>query len=74
MVLVIDGVMQDEHPADSRTLFLNHPSFKETNNQFLNMPTKVIGPAYLLYVQQREMAVTVSYDSEYLPGVPTYHF
>ena len=65
MVLVIDGVMQDEYPPDSRTLFINHPSFKETNNQFLSIPTKVIGPAYLLYVEQREMAVTASYDSEY---------
>ncbi len=67
MVLVIDGVIQEEHPPDSRTLFLNHPSFKDTSNQFLSIQPKVIGPACLLYVQQREMAVTISYDSKYPP-------
>lgn len=64
MVLVIDGVVQEEHPQDTRSLFLNHPSFKDYNNQFLSIPTKVIGPNYLLYVLQREMAVTMSYDSK----------
>lgn len=64
MVLVIDNVIQEEHPPDSRTLFINHPSFKDINNQFLSIQPKVIGPACLLYVQQREMAVTMSYDSK----------
>lgn len=62
MVLVIEGLIQEEHPPDSRTLFLKYPSFKEINNQFLSIQPKVIGPACLLYVQQREMAVTMSYD------------
>lgn len=65
MVLVIDGVIQEEHPPDSRTLFSNHPSMKDSNNQFLSIQPKTIGPAWLLFVQQREMAVTMSYDSKY---------
>lgn len=66
MVLVIDGLIQEEHPPDSRTMFLRYPSFKEINNQFLSIQPKVIGSTCLLYVQQREMAVTMSYDSKYL--------
>lgn len=64
MVLVIDRVIPEEHPPDSHTLFLKYPSLKDTNQQFLAIQPKIIGGACLLYVQQREMAVTMSYDSK----------
>lgn len=62
MVLVINGVVQEEPPPDSRSLFHAHPIFRESAAQLLAIPTKVIGPVGLLYVGQREMAVTVPHD------------
>lgn len=62
MVLVINGVVQEEPPPDSRSLFHAHPIFRESAAQLLGIPTKVIGPVGLLYVGQREMAVTVPHD------------
>lgn len=64
MVLMIQGVVQDEPPPDTRTLYLNHPVLRDSASQLLTIPTKVIGPIGLLYVCQREMAVTVPHDSE----------
>lgn len=66
MVLVINGVVQEEPPPDSRSLFHAHPIFRESAAQLLGIPTKVIGPVGLLYVGQREMAVTVPHDSKYI--------
>jgi protein N-terminal asparagine amidohydrolase len=63
MVLVLSGVLQEEAPPDTRTLFHNHPVYKDSAAQLLAIPTKVMGPVGLLYVKQRELAVTVPHDS-----------
>ncbi|XP_063244679.1 protein N-terminal asparagine amidohydrolase isoform X2 [Bacillus rossius redtenbacheri] len=62
MVLVLSGVPQEEPPPDTRTLFHNHPLYKDTASQLLSIPTKMVGPVGLLYVQQRELAATVPQD------------
>lgn len=64
MVLVLNGVLQEECPADTRSLFAAHPVYRDTAAQLLGTPSKVVGPVGLLYVQQREMAATVPHDSE----------
>lgn len=65
MVLLVRGVVQDEPPPDTRTLYLNHPVLRDSASQLLTISTKVVGPIGLLYVCQREMAVTVPHDSTY---------
>ncbi|KAE9540037.1 hypothetical protein AGLY_005289 [Aphis glycines] len=62
MVLLVRGVVQDEPPPDTRTLYLNHPVLRDSASQLLTISTKVVGPIGLLYVCQREMAVTVPHD------------
>lgn len=64
MVLVLNGVLQEECPPDTRTLYHTHPVYRETAAQLLAIPNKVIGPIGLLYVLQREMAATVPHDSK----------
>lgn len=62
MVLVINGIIQEDPPPDSGTLFLNHPSLIQSAEQLLSIPQKVVCPSGLLYVRQREMAVTTPFD------------
>lgn len=62
MVLVLSGVLQEEPPHDTRSLFQNHPVYKEAASQLINVPNKVVGPVGLLYVHQRELAVTLPHD------------
>lgn len=62
MVLVLNGVLQEECPPDSRSLYHVHPVYRDTASQLLAIPTKVIGPVGLLYVQQRELAATLPND------------
>lgn len=64
MVLVVNGVLQEEVPADSRSLYAAHPVYRETAAQLHSMPAKLVGPVGLLYVQQREMAATLPHDSK----------
>ena len=64
MVLVLNGVLQEDSPPDSRTLFHNHPMYRDSALQLVSIPTKVIGPVGLLYIQQRELAVTAPHDSK----------
>lgn len=64
MVLVLNGVLQDECPSDTRSLFAAHPVYRDTAAQLLAVPSKVVGPAGLLYVQQREVAATAPHDSK----------
>lgn len=66
MVLVLNGVLQEECPPDTRTLYHSHPVYRETAAQLLAIPNKVIGPVGLLYVLQREMAATVPHDSKFM--------
>lgn len=66
MVLVVGGVvLQEEIPADSRSLYAAHPVYRESAAQLHSMPAKLVGPVGLLYVQQREMAATLPQDSKY---------
>lgn len=63
MVLVLNGVLQDECiPLDTHSLFMQHPIYRETANNLLSIPSKTIGPVNLLYVGQREMAAVAPHD------------
>lgn len=62
MVLVMNGVLQDECPLDTCSLFLQHPEYREYANHLLLIPTKTVGPVGLLYVNQREMAAVTPHD------------
>lgn len=57
-------VLQEEIPADSRSLYAAHPVYRESAAQLHSMPAKLVGPVGLLYVQQREMAATLPHDSK----------
>lgn len=65
MVLVLNGVLQEESPRETRSLYHQHPVYRDTAAQLLAIPTKVIGPVGLLYVQQREFAATIPHDSKF---------
>lgn len=62
MVLLVGGVPVEEVPADSHSLISSSPFLRDAAAQLLAIPTKVIGPMGLLYVGQREMAVTIPHD------------
>ncbi|CAG0884174.1 unnamed protein product [Darwinula stevensoni] len=63
MPLVVGGVVLENPLArETRSLIHAHPVFKETASSLCAMPTKVVGPVGLLYVNQREMAATVPHD------------
>ena len=66
MVLVINGVRQNDVPPNSRALYAAHPFYRESAAQLTMSATKLVGPAGLLYIQQREMGATVPQDSEFL--------
>lgn len=42
MVLVFNGVMQDDCPMDTSTLFMQHPVYRDYANQLLSIPTKTV--------------------------------
>uniref|UniRef100_A0A1L8E2M8 Putative asparagine amidohydrolase n=1 Tax=Nyssomyia neivai TaxID=330878 RepID=A0A1L8E2M8_9DIPT len=62
MVLVLNGVLQDDCPLNTTSLFLQHPVYRDHANQLLSIPTKTVGPVGLLYVRQREMAAVAPHD------------
>uniref|UniRef100_U5ESL8 Putative asparagine amidohydrolase n=1 Tax=Corethrella appendiculata TaxID=1370023 RepID=U5ESL8_9DIPT len=62
MVLVLNGVLQDNCPLDTHTLFLQHPVYRDTATQLLSIPTKTVGAVGLLYVGQRELAAVAPHD------------
>lgn len=62
MVLVLNGVLQDECPIDTTSLFMQHPVYRDYAQQLLSIPTKSVGPVGLLYVGQREMAAAAPHD------------
>lgn len=61
MPLVINDQLLDHNPEDTRAFFERFPHFKEINGSLLSQK-KVFGPQGLLYVHQREFAVTVPTD------------
>lgn len=62
MVLCVNRTPLGEVPPDMATLFHMHPGYRDSASHFISIPTKVIGPAGLLYVIERELAVTVPQD------------
>lgn len=42
MVLVLNGVLQEECPLDTGSLFMQHPVYRDTANQLLSIPTKAV--------------------------------
>ncbi len=42
MVLVLNGVLQDECPMDTSALFMLHPVYRDYANQLLEIPTKTV--------------------------------
>ncbi|XP_045464482.1 protein N-terminal asparagine amidohydrolase isoform X1 [Harmonia axyridis] len=62
MVLVFNGVLQEECPPNTSSLYNTHPVYRDRAAQLLAVPNKVIGPVGLLYVAQREYAATVPLD------------
>lgn len=64
MVLVLGGVILDEAPIDSRNVFHAAPHLKEAAAHVASMPPKVVSPIGLLYLHQREFAVTLPHDSK----------
>lgn len=64
MVLFINRTPLEEAPPDMTTLFHMHPGYRDSAALLISVPTKVVGPAGLLYVIERELAVTVPHDSK----------
>lgn len=66
MVLVVGGVVLDEAPVDSRSLFHAAPHLKEAAAHVASLPPKTVSSpaAGLLYLHQREFAVTLPHDSK----------
>lgn len=64
MVLVLGGVVLDEASIDSRNLFHAAPHLKEAAAHVASLPPKVVSPIGLLYLHQREFAVTLPQDSK----------
>ncbi|XP_017839964.1 protein N-terminal asparagine amidohydrolase isoform X2 [Drosophila busckii] len=62
MVLVLNGVLQDDCPMDTNTLFLQHPVYRDYAQQLHSIQAKSVGPVGLLYVGQREMAAAAPHD------------
>lgn len=62
MVLVLNGVMQDECPTDTTSLFIQHPIYRDYASHFLSIPAKTVGHIGLLYVGQRELAAVAPHD------------
>lgn len=46
MVLVLNGVLQEECPLDTASLFMQHPVYRDTANQLLSIPTKAVSFGY----------------------------
>lgn len=66
MTVTVGGVPLEEPLPDCRGLVHAHPQFQESAARLASQPPKVVGPVGLLYVKQREMAVTVPHDSTHL--------
>jgi len=62
MVLVLNGVLQDDCPMDTNSLFLQHPVYRDYAQQLHSIQAKSIGPVGLLYVGQRELAAAAPHD------------
>ena len=66
MVLVVGGLVLDEAPNNTRSLFHGAPHLKEAAAHIASLPPKVVSSIGLLYLHQREFAVTLPHDSNFL--------
>ena len=64
MVLVVGGVVLDEAPQDTRSLYLAGPHLKEAAHHVASLAPKVVPSIGLLYLHQREFAVALPHDSK----------
>lgn len=62
MPLVINDQVLDHIPENTRSFFDRYPHFKDINGSLLSQGRKMVGPQGLLYVHQRELAVTLASD------------
>ncbi|XP_070140327.1 protein N-terminal asparagine amidohydrolase isoform X1 [Drosophila kikkawai] len=62
MVLVLNGVLQDDCPMNTNSLFLQHPVYRDYAQQLHSIQAKSVGPVGLLYVGQREWAASAPHD------------
>jgi len=59
---VLNGVLQDDCPMDTNSLFLQHPVYRDYAQQLHSIQAKSVGPVGLLYVGQRELAASAPHD------------
>lgn len=62
MVLIFDQKLQKDLPKSINTFYNSFPVYRESANIFLSNKNAEIGPKGLLYVGQREFAVTSPQD------------
>lgn len=60
MVLVLNGVLQDECPNDTSTLFMLHPVYRDYANQLLEIPTKTVSMRVQKFYYYFHLIVTCS--------------
>lgn len=62
MVLIIGDQMVKEVPSSTTGVYTTWPHLKETSHALTTMITEELSPRGLLYLRQREYAVTVPHD------------
>ena len=64
MVLTVKGVAVEESSPSVSSLYHQSPGLKEHSAALVTEKSQVFGPTSLLYVSQREFAVTHSHDTK----------
>ena len=64
MVLTVKGVAVEDGVPSLSSLYHAAPGLKESSAGITGEKSQVFGPASLLYVSQREFAVTHSHDNK----------
>lgn len=64
MVLVFNGVMQDDCPMDTATLFMQHPVYRDYANQLLSIPTKTVSDDVLNCVFLQPPLITYDHGNK----------
>lgn len=62
MPLLINNVLMENVPPDTRTFIETHPHLKDVAAALIAQIPKVVGPVGLLYLSQREYASTIPHD------------
>lgn len=66
MVLIVGEQLVKEVPSSTSGVYSSWPRLKETAHALTTMLTEEVGPRGLLYLRQREYAVTVPHDENLL--------